>query len=64
MYLLRELFHKSDDEAMVEVLIQEFVAQRPLMAEPERTLLTDNRDEPPILPSTGATPPSPSALAS
>jgi hypothetical protein len=62
--LLRGLFHKSDDEAMAEVLIQELVAQRPLLAEPERTLLTDNRDEPPIPPSTDATPSPPSALAS
>jgi hypothetical protein len=62
--LLRGLFYKSDDEAMAEVLIEELVAQRPLLAEPERTLLTNNRDEPPISPSAGATPSSPSALAS
>jgi hypothetical protein len=64
VYLLRGLFHKSDDEAMAEVLIQELVAQRPLLAEPERTLLTDNRDEPPLPPTTGATRTPPTALAS
>jgi hypothetical protein len=53
-YLLRGLFHKSDDEVMAEVLIQELVAQRPLLAEPERILLTDDRDEPPVRPSAGA----------
>jgi hypothetical protein len=64
LYLLRGMFHKSDDEAMAEVLIQELVAQRPLLAGPERTLLTDNRHEPPIPPSIRATPSSPSGLAS
>jgi len=64
VYLLRGLFHKSDGEAMAEVLIQELVAQRPLLAEPQCTLLTANRDEPPIPPSTDETPSSPSALAS
>jgi hypothetical protein len=38
-------------EIRIEVellLIQELVAQRPLLAEPERSLLTDNREEPPL----------------
>jgi hypothetical protein len=64
VHLLRGLFHKSDNEAMAEVLMQELVAKRPLLAEPERTLLTDNRDEPPLPPTTGTTPTPPSALVS
>jgi len=33
LFVLRALFHKSDDEAMVDVLIEELVTQEPLLAE-------------------------------
>jgi hypothetical protein len=42
VYLLRGLFHKSDDQAMVDVLIEEMVSHRPLLAAPEHLNLPAN----------------------
>jgi hypothetical protein len=39
LFVLRGLFHKSDDEAMADVLVEELVTQQPLLADPESRLL-------------------------
>jgi len=64
VYLLRGLFHKSDDEAMAEVLIEELVAHKPLLAEPEGLFLPGNGHEPSLPPTTGANSSPPSNLVS
>ena len=35
LFVLRGLFHKSDDEAMADVLVEELVSYQPLFADPE-----------------------------
>jgi hypothetical protein len=39
--LLRGLFHKSDEEALADVLIEELVAQSPLLGEPDALALPE-----------------------
>jgi hypothetical protein len=44
LFLLRGLFHKSDDETVVDLLIEEFVARQPLFAlSPNGILPSDDR---------------------
>jgi hypothetical protein len=45
IYLLRGLFHKSDDAALADVLIEELVAERPLLVGPEQIHLSANSAE-------------------
>ncbi len=42
VYLLRGLFHKPDGEALADMLIEELVSERPLLAEPEQIHLPAN----------------------
>jgi hypothetical protein len=55
--LLRGLFHKSDQEALAEVLIEDLVSRQPLLSEPDALPLSGERGDPRLTAASPEAPP-------